>query len=157
MGRSIGVKGAVSTGTMGGYLCEVSTGKHFGLTNGHVCAMHIKSSLESLPMRMVGEGMEIFQNSDEDYGPTLESAKARYDLAVDSAAQYGGLGPRRNERELEAKKHYDEINGQKRLFGVVVRAEMSIWDSPHGEYRSWKDYGLILPVEGKALTILWLS
>lgn len=151
IGHSIGVKGAASSGTMGGYLYEASTGNRFGLTNGHVCGMLMKKSLESLPMIMDGEGVpvEIVQNSDQDQEGFFEDAKLAYDTAANKAAECGGLDTRRNMRELEAKKKFDIIKGQNRLFGVVVRAELGIWNSPAlEEDRCWKDYGVILPIKG---------
>jgi hypothetical protein len=153
MGRSIGVAGTMSSGTMGGYIYDTSTQKGFALTNGHVCAMDKKNELPELPMIIDGnlESVTINQNSDQDHAHSLKVTGETMEDAAERANEYGGLHQVRNDWESQTRSYHEEIKAQEREFGTVRRAEMSLWtDSPSGDgSQCWKDYGIIDPLPGR--------
>jgi hypothetical protein len=68
MGGSIGVKGVLSSGTLGGYIFDPITRKQYALTNGHVAGMQWKGQKSAMPVVVTeSEKVIIVQNSDEDY------------------------------------------------------------------------------------------
>jgi hypothetical protein len=154
MGASIGVSGCLSSGTLGGYVRDVSTGARFGITNGHVVGMHLKNALEDLPLLITPESppVNVVQNSDEDHAGTVNDAQKAMAIAATNAEQHGGMNARRNARAVTTESDYNSIKNRNRLFGSVRFGAQAVVNNSPGEIPQWKDYALIDPITGKNLS-----
>jgi hypothetical protein len=153
MGASIGVCGCRSSGTLGGYVRDVASGNLYGVTNGHVVAMHLKEALDDLPMLITPESpsVQINQNSDQDHADLLDAAQKVLEQAVTNAEEHGGMNERRNARVLKKQQEYDEINERNCLFGLVHFGAHEVWYRKEEGIYQWKDYALIDAITGKNL------
>ena len=148
MGRSIGVQGDGSSGTMGGWIFDVNTSEMYGLTAGHVCLANQSRQLDGLPHSVAMAGTVIVQPSDEDYAAvslelTKEAAKAHQ-----QSEQMGFMHPLFESRRLVAEEEVQAFQAvcADRVFGKVIGSHVAIINSPRTTAPQWKDYGLICPV-----------
>ena len=69
MGRSIGLVGNSSSGTMGGWVFDVKIGQIYGIMAGHICLAHRRGQVKGLPYSE--SGIQLLQPSDPDHAAIL--------------------------------------------------------------------------------------
>jgi len=154
MGVSTGVQGVNSSGTFGGYIFEKSSKKRFGVTNGHVAAMHLKEAASSLPVTIVAaDGVMMVQNSDEDHRTWLEQAEAHWRVAIEEDERYGGQRERSRNKRVAAGAKVERLRGLDRRLGKVEFAEVGIAET-EDQKKCWKDIALIDIAEGHTVVPL---
>jgi len=144
MGSSIGVKGVFSSGTLGGYIFDPIAKKRYGLTNGHVAAMHLKGRQLSMPV-VVTESAQvvIVQNSDEDYAQQETARMERLARMAAFDQFYNGVYPRWAARIAAAQLEADMLEKPDRELGIVEFGHLGIADSDTPTSKCWKDIGVI--------------
>lgn len=144
MGGSIGVKGVLSSGTLGGYIFDRTTEKQYGLTNGHVARMQWKGRKLAMPVIITEtEQVTIVQNSDEDFGQQRTDIMQNLAHAVEVDQVYGGTHPRWSWERARAQAELDKHEKHDRELGTVKFGNMSIVDSETPKFKCWKDVGVV--------------
>lgn len=148
MGSSTGVKGVRSSGTFGGYVFEKSSRKRFGITNGHVAAMHLKEEASLLPVTVRAEDeVTMVQNSDEDHCTRLEWAESDWQAAIAEDEMYGGQRERSRNERAAAGAEVERLRNLDRRLGTVEFAELGITETEDNQ-KCWKDIALIDVAKG---------
>jgi hypothetical protein len=151
MGVSTGVEGVDSSGTFGGYVFEKSSKKRFGVTNGHVAAMHLNEQASSLPVTIRAEdGVTMVQNSDQDHYERLDQAERHWKFAIQEDERHGGQHERSRKRRATAGANVEWLRNLDRRLGNVEFAEVGIAETDD-EKKCWKDVALIEIAEGSTL------
>ena len=144
MGGSIGVKGVLSSGTLGGYIFDPITKNRYGLTNGHVVAMNLKGRMSAMPVVVTeSEQLVIVQNSDEDYALMKKDKLEILEQAVAVDEIYGGAHPRCAWKRVAAQREFAKFEQIDRELGIVKFGHMGIVDSETRNYKCWKDIGVV--------------
>ena len=150
MGVSVGVEGVNSSGTFGGYIFETTTMKRYGLTNGHVTAMHLKQGASALPIVVQeADGVKMVQNSHQDHLREVERVETTLKDWVAKDELYSGGNPKAASNRTKAAAKVETLKKRNRNFGKVKLGEVDLVDAEGGPFKCWKDLGVIDVCEGE--------
>ncbi|KAI5781296.1 hypothetical protein EDC01DRAFT_789857 [Geopyxis carbonaria] len=143
-GRSIGVEGVKSSGTLGAYVHNKATYEIYGVTTAHVTMMHLHETNDRLPITLLeNDQVKMVSNSDQDHDKELMDSKNLLDSAIKKDEDFGGICPRRAKIRANAQAHYQSVLQSDRSLGMVQYSQLSIVDTPQTGGKSWKDVGLV--------------
>jgi len=128
MGVSVGVEGVNSSGTFGSYIFETTTKKRYGLTNGHVAAMHLTQGVPALPVVLQGaKGAKMVQNSHQDHPQAIERVETTLKDWVAKDQLYGEANPKAASNRTKAAAVVEVLKKRNRNFGKVKQAKWISW------------------------------
>ena len=137
MGRSIGLVGNSSSGTMGGWVFDVQIGQIYGVTAGHVCLAHRRGQVKGLPYSE--SGMQLVQPSDSDHAAALLQLEEEVAISHRRSEQMGFMHQRLEANRLKYVQRLNEykVGSGDRAFGTVLYGYVGTTTS------QWKDYAMI--------------